>query len=105
MLHIRLQQLFLVENFQSNNEFGFLLAGKVDMTEFSTAQGFPNLEIINCPIFRLKLLALQNVHLILASSLKFMIFVGSILRIVIGIYHLYLLVLNRDLLRVELLLL
>ena len=58
VFHIRLQQLFLVENFQGNNELGFLLPGKVDMTEFSTAQGFADLEIINCPIFRLKLLAL-----------------------------------------------
>jgi hypothetical protein len=101
MLHIRLQQLFLVENFQGNNEFGFLLAGKVDMTEFSTAQGFPDLEIINCPIFRLKLLALQNFHLILCCGLSLISFF-FLLRIIVLVYHLYLLLLllNWNLLRV-----
>ncbi len=75
------------------------------MTELTATQRLSDLKIVNCPVFRLKLLALQNVHLILTGSVLFKIFIGCILRIVIGVYHLYLLVLDWDLLRVELLLL
>lgn len=92
MLNIRLQQLLLVQNLKSNNEFRFLFASEVYMAEFAPPQRFPNLEIIYRPVLWLKLLALQYVHLVMCDALSLMIFC-RLLRIVIGINHLYLLML------------
>lgn len=59
VLNMRLQQLFLVEDFEGNYELGLFLPGQVHMSKLASTQGFTDLEIIDSPLLALKFLIVR----------------------------------------------
>lgn len=56
VLHIRLHQLLLVEDFQSDDELGFLLSCQVNVAELPSTQGLADLEVVDGPLLGLEFL-------------------------------------------------
>ena len=60
VLDFGLDQLLLVEHFQSNNEFGSFLSCEIDVAKLASAHWFAYFEIIDAPIFRIELTCLMS---------------------------------------------
>ena len=48
--NVALDKLFFVEHFQCNYKFAFLLPGKIDVTELTSAKRFADFKTINGPL-------------------------------------------------------
>lgn len=56
MLHIGFEELLFVKHFECDDELRLLLSRQVDVAKLSTTEGLANLEVVNGPILRFKLL-------------------------------------------------
>lgn len=65
---MRFQELFLVQDFESDDELGLFLSGQVDMTELASTQGFTDLEVIDGPFLALELLVVR-LHWFMSMSI------------------------------------
>jgi hypothetical protein len=92
MFNIGLQKLLFIQYLKSYDELRLFLSGKVDMTELSATQGFPDLKVIYGPIFRLKFLPslVYFMFLLLKLLLDFFVHLNLLLGKLLLLHHLLL---------------
>ena len=54
-LHIRLDELALVQDLQCNYELGLLLPREVDVAKLASTEGLPDIKVVYGPLYRVEL--------------------------------------------------